>query len=79
MGSFVWDVIHGRDPRDAPVEEWGGITYALGALDTLERLAVRLGIASGVQVVAYDQENGMFASRLWWLESMETMPPIHAR
>ncbi|HEX2600807.1 MAG TPA: carbohydrate kinase family protein [Gemmatimonadaceae bacterium] len=33
MGSFVWDVIHGRDPRDAAVEEWGGITYALGALD----------------------------------------------
>jgi hypothetical protein len=29
----VWDVIHGRDPRDAPVEEWGGITYALGALE----------------------------------------------
>jgi len=26
-----------------------------------------LGIASGVQVVAYDQDNGMFASRLWWL------------
>src|SRR5678815_3347898 len=33
IGNFVWDVIHGRDPRDAPVEEWGGITYALGALD----------------------------------------------
>jgi pfkB family carbohydrate kinase len=33
IGSFVWDVIHGRDPRDAPVEEWGGITYALGALE----------------------------------------------
>jgi hypothetical protein len=33
IGSFVWDIIHGRDPRDAPVEEWGGITYALGALD----------------------------------------------
>ncbi len=27
----------------------------------------RLGITSGVQVVAYDQDNGMFASRLWWL------------
>jgi thiosulfate/3-mercaptopyruvate sulfurtransferase len=27
----------------------------------------RLGIASGVQVVAYDQDNAMFASRLWWL------------
>ena len=33
IGSFVWDVIHGRDPRDAAVEEWGGITYALGALE----------------------------------------------
>ena len=33
IGSFVWDVIHGRDPRSTPVEEWGGITYALGALD----------------------------------------------
>ena len=33
IGSFVWDVIHGRDPHSAPVEEWGGITYALSALD----------------------------------------------
>jgi hypothetical protein len=33
IGSFVWDVIHGRDPSQAPVEEWGGITYALGGID----------------------------------------------
>ncbi|HRQ79066.1 MAG TPA: carbohydrate kinase family protein [Gemmatimonadaceae bacterium] len=33
IGSFVWDVIHGRDVRSAPVEEWGGITYALSACD----------------------------------------------
>ena len=33
IGSIVWDVIHGRDPRSAPVEEWGGITYALSGLD----------------------------------------------
>jgi thiosulfate/3-mercaptopyruvate sulfurtransferase len=33
---------------------------------TLVQLFSRLGIASGIQVVAYDQENGMFASRLWW-------------
>jgi len=26
-----------------------------------------LGIANGVQVVAYDQDSGMFASRLWWM------------
>jgi thiosulfate/3-mercaptopyruvate sulfurtransferase len=35
--------------------------------DTLVQTLGRLGIASGVQVVAYDQDNGMFASRLWWL------------
>jgi thiosulfate/3-mercaptopyruvate sulfurtransferase len=34
---------------------------------TLAQTFGRLGIASGVQVVAYDQDNGMYASRLWWL------------
>src|SRR5437016_11171228 len=34
---------------------------------TLAATFGRLGITSGVQVVAYDQGNGMFASRLWWL------------
>ncbi len=33
IGSIVWDVIHGRDARTVPVEEWGGITYALSGLD----------------------------------------------
>lgn len=33
IGTFVWDVIHGRDRRQLPVEEWGGITYALSGLD----------------------------------------------
>jgi thiosulfate/3-mercaptopyruvate sulfurtransferase len=33
----------------------------------LARTFSRLGIASGVQAVAYDQENGIYASRLWWL------------
>src|SRR5918999_743237 len=33
IGTFVWDVIHGRQPNAAPVQEWGGITYSLGALD----------------------------------------------
>jgi thiosulfate/3-mercaptopyruvate sulfurtransferase len=35
--------------------------------DALARTLGRWGIADGVQVVAYDQDNGMFASRLWWL------------
>jgi hypothetical protein len=33
IGTFVWDVIHGRDARSVPVEEWGGITYTLAGLD----------------------------------------------
>jgi len=33
LGSLVWDVIHGRDPSTGPVEEWGGIAYALAAFE----------------------------------------------
>ncbi|MDX2192672.1 MAG: PfkB family carbohydrate kinase [Gemmatimonadales bacterium] len=33
IGSLVWDEIHGRDPARGPVQEWGGIGYALAALD----------------------------------------------
>jgi hypothetical protein len=33
VGSLVWDLIHGRDPLAPPTEEWGGVAYALGALD----------------------------------------------
>jgi hypothetical protein len=36
----------------------------------------RLGVASGVQVVTYDQDQGMYASRLWWmLRWLGTMRP----
>lgn len=33
IGSLVWDEIHGRDPAAGPLEEWGGIAYALAGLD----------------------------------------------
>src|SRR2546421_6980102 len=33
IGSLVWDTIYGRDPAQAAVQEWGGIAYALAALD----------------------------------------------
>jgi hypothetical protein len=33
IGSFVWDVIYGRSPGGTPVQEWGGISYALSGLD----------------------------------------------
>jgi thiosulfate/3-mercaptopyruvate sulfurtransferase len=35
--------------------------------DALWRTFGRLGISRDVQVVAYDQDTGMYASRLWWL------------
>jgi sugar/nucleoside kinase (ribokinase family) len=31
IGSMVWDRIYARDVRQHPVEEWGGISYALAA------------------------------------------------
>jgi sugar/nucleoside kinase (ribokinase family) len=43
IGSLVWDEIHGRDPRTAPVEEWGGIAYALAGMDA--------GLPAGWEIV----------------------------
>ncbi len=33
IGTMVWDSIYGRESTSQPVEEWGGIAYALGALE----------------------------------------------
>ena len=33
IGSLVWDLIYGWDPHAPPVEEWGGIAYALAGLE----------------------------------------------
>ena len=41
--------------------------HPLPDVAVLARTLGRYGIASGKQVVAYDQDSGMFASRLWWL------------
>jgi pfkB family carbohydrate kinase len=30
---MVWDTIYGRDPAQPAVQEWGGISYALSAID----------------------------------------------
>ena len=32
LGTIVWDTIHQRDGHAEPVEEWGGVSYALEAL-----------------------------------------------
>ena len=33
VGTMVWDTIHGRGDSAEPIEEWGGIAYALAALE----------------------------------------------
>jgi thiosulfate/3-mercaptopyruvate sulfurtransferase len=41
--------------------------HPLPSQDDLVATLGRLGIDNDTQVVAYDQDTGMFASRLWWL------------
>ncbi len=33
LGTMIWDTIEGRTPGEGTIEEWGGIAYALAALD----------------------------------------------
>ncbi len=40
--------------------------HPLPSVEALATLFGRLGISRDTQVVAYDQDNGMYASRLWW-------------
>src|SRR6188474_3877569 len=41
--------------------------HPLPTIDALAATFGRLGLDRGTQVVAYDQDTGSFASRLWWL------------
>ena len=41
--------------------------HPLPAIDAMAATFGRLGIGADTQVVAYDQDTGMYASRLWWM------------
>lgn len=41
--------------------------HPLPCAEDMEATFGRLGIASGTQVVIYDQDAGMYASRMWWM------------
>jgi len=45
----------------------GGGRHPIPSADALEAQFGRLGIGRGTQVAVYDQDIGMFASRLWWM------------
>jgi thiosulfate/3-mercaptopyruvate sulfurtransferase len=41
--------------------------HPLPSIEALAETFGRFGIDRGTQVVAYDQDSGMYASRLWWM------------
>jgi len=41
--------------------------HPLPSIDVAAAMARRLGVGRDTQVVAYDQDAGMFASRFWWM------------
>jgi sugar/nucleoside kinase (ribokinase family) len=68
VGSLVWDEIHGRDPRTAPVEEWGGIAYALSSLDA--------HLPSGWEIVPLIKVGrDLHAAAARFLRSLERLAP----
>jgi thiosulfate/3-mercaptopyruvate sulfurtransferase len=62
-GAFYADL--NRDLSGTPSGTNG--RHPLPAVEAAEETFARLGIDRGRQVVAYDQDHGMFASRLWWM------------
>lgn len=73
-GSAAYDAAHIpgavyldlEEDLSAPVTEHGG-RHPLPAPDTLVARFARAGIGNATRVVAYDDQGGMNASRLWWL------------
>jgi thiosulfate/3-mercaptopyruvate sulfurtransferase len=54
-----------RDLSGAPTGANG--RHPLPCVEDLEATFGRLGISSDTQVVIYDQDAGMYASRMWWM------------
>jgi thiosulfate/3-mercaptopyruvate sulfurtransferase len=57
---------HLDDDLCRPIDDSSG-RHPLPAATALVALFGRLGIGHDTQVVAYDDKNGMIASRLWWM------------
>jgi thiosulfate/3-mercaptopyruvate sulfurtransferase len=62
-GAIYVSLLH--DLSAAPTGANG--RHPLPAFEAMTTTFGRLGIGGDVQVVAYDQDSGIFASRLWWM------------
>ncbi len=82
IGPMVWDTIHQRDPgRSEPVEEWGGICYALSAFeatapDGWELLPI-IKVGGDLRERANDYLRGL--GRIASLEGVRTVPERNNR
>jgi hypothetical protein len=82
IGTMVWDTIHQRDPgRSEPVEEWGGICYALSAFeatapDGWELLPI-IKVGGDLRERANDYLRGL--SGIASLEGVRTVPERNNR
>ncbi|HEX2166884.1 MAG TPA: hypothetical protein VHG09_06550 [Longimicrobiales bacterium] len=57
LGTMVWDRIFSRDGRSVPIEEWGGISYALAAASA--------ACPAGATVVPLVRVGGDLAEQAW--------------
>ena len=66
--GYIPGAVHAslKDDLSGPLTGSGG-RHPLPAAAAMAATFGRFGIGPGTQVVAYDQDNGIFASRLWWM------------
>jgi len=66
-GHIPGAVYAGLKPDLAAPPSGANGRHPLPCVEEIEAVFGRLGISAGAQVVAYDQDSGMYASRLWWM------------
>src|SRR6187401_3542659 len=66
--AHIPGAVYAHLDRDLSGEKTGtNGRHPLPPVDVVKNTFARFGIDSAVQVVAYDQDTGMYASRLWWM------------
>lgn len=68
LANHITGAVYAHLDRDLSGSKTGANgRHPLPTVAALSETFGRFGIAKGTQVVAYDQDAGMYASRLWWL------------
>jgi thiosulfate/3-mercaptopyruvate sulfurtransferase len=68
LSGHIPGAVHASLSRDLAGQKTGtNGRHPIPTVDQMTATFGRLGIGDTTQVVAYDQDSGMFASRLWWM------------